>query len=167
MSTGHKAVKLYGPYDWKVSLKVGLLIPLVDKRVGGSYYCDPVFARAIGGLPERLGDEQLKIKRYPKVALCAPEDFSTYLSRSKLTLLTWATNGLVIICAGNALRQHNGMKFSTLDADKDRRESSACATTVMRGARWYNDCHACDLNSRYLQARTDLYGISWTTWHGH
>ena len=49
MSTGHKAVKLYGPYDWKVSLKVGLLIPLVDKRVGGSYYCDPVFARAIWG----------------------------------------------------------------------------------------------------------------------
>ncbi|XP_067896671.1 fibrinogen gamma chain [Heterodontus francisci] len=68
---------------------------------------------------------------------------------------------------------HNGMQFSTPDADHDRYNEGSCAEQDRSGW-WMNRCHAGNLNGRYHQGGVYTAqqtasgfddGIIWTTWH--
>jgi len=64
--------------------------------------------------------------------------------------------------AGDSLRYHVGMKFSTMDRDNDAK----CAKTY-KGAWWFNGCHESDLNGEYKPVgviTTFAEGINWYAW---
>ena len=52
--------------------------------------------------------------------------------------------------AGNSLKVHNGMSFSTYDKDNDVYESTNCADKY-NGGWWYKNCfyYGCNLNGEY------------------
>ena len=61
--------------------------------------------------------------------------------------------------AGDSLKYHNNMKFSTKDRDQDLSSYTNCALTG-RGAWWYNACYNCNLNGRIQEHQKT---ISWTS----
>ena len=65
--------------------------------------------------------------------------------------------------AGNALTQHNGRMFSTLDRDNDISRGS-CAESYY-GAWWYHDCLYSNLNGRYFDEPNvnDIGRMKWDT----
>jgi len=67
---------------------------------------------------------------------------------------------------GDALRSHDGMKFSTRDQDNDVWEQS-CAVTF-KGAWWYRAGHESNLNGLYLRGSHTSYadGVQWKLWTG-
>ena len=69
--------------------------------------------------------------------------------------------------AGDALGYHNGQQFSTKDQDNDAGPQN-CAQTF-KGAWWYNDCHASNLNGQYLSGTHTSYadGVNWYHWKGN
>ncbi|XP_049536864.1 microfibril-associated glycoprotein 4-like [Anopheles darlingi] len=50
--------------------------------------------------------------------------------------------------AGDSLRYHKGMKFSTPDRDNDLKPNFNCAT-IFSGGWWFKDCHFAFLNGLY------------------
>eukprot|EP00794_Sanderia_malayensis_P009542 gene9542-10529_t len=70
--------------------------------------------------------------------------------------------------AGDSFQYHNGNAFSTKDRDNDIWSGGSCATTY-DGAWWYKNCHASNLNGKYLKGHTKSYanGIIWYHWKGH
>ena len=67
--------------------------------------------------------------------------------------------------AGDSLRGHNNMAFSTFDQDHDA-YSRNCARN-RQGAWWYNRCATSNLNGLYLQASSDRgTGMWWHHWKG-
>ena len=62
--------------------------------------------------------------------------------------------------AGNSLRYHNNMKFSTKDRDHDRKKSGRCAV-MCTGAWWYDNCQKSNLNGRYLGNKKGSNGLNW------
>ncbi|XP_076063817.1 microfibril-associated glycoprotein 4-like [Oratosquilla oratoria] len=69
--------------------------------------------------------------------------------------------------AGDSLSSHSGNKFTTHDNDNDLSEGN-CASSF-KGAWWYNECHASNLNGKYLKGPTESYadGVAWFSWRGH
>ena len=69
--------------------------------------------------------------------------------------------------ARDSFSDHSGRKFSTLDQDNDQ-WSSSCAISF-KGAWWYGECHASNLNGKYLSGNYTSYadGIVWHSWMGH
>ena len=69
--------------------------------------------------------------------------------------------------AGNSFGGVNGMKFSTKDKDYDT-YSKSCANQF-HGAWWYSDCHASNLNGKYLNGPHKSYanGVNWSTFKGY
>ena len=63
--------------------------------------------------------------------------------------------------------QHDGMPFSTKDADHDAYPQS-CAQQF-KGAWWYKSCHNSNLNGLYLNGKHGSFanGINWYHWKGH
>ena len=65
--------------------------------------------------------------------------------------------------AGDSLKSHNNMAFTTKDRDNDRNTGSFdnenCAVHFT-GAWWYNNCYSSSLNGKYGQ-RTGTKGPSW------
>uniref|UniRef100_A0A8C5MKR2 Fibrinogen C-terminal domain-containing protein n=1 Tax=Leptobrachium leishanense TaxID=445787 RepID=A0A8C5MKR2_9ANUR len=63
--------------------------------------------------------------------------------------------------AGDSLKSHRGMMFSTKDQDNDIHLSS-CAD-LFKGGWWYDACHYANLNGRYLlgQHTSNADGINW------
>ena len=61
--------------------------------------------------------------------------------------------------AGDSLRGHNGMQFSTRDRDNDR-NSGNCAVPF-RGGWWYRNCYNSNLNGMYLNGQIDSRGVTW------
>ena len=70
--------------------------------------------------------------------------------------------------AGDAFSGKNGMQFSTKDRDHDTSSGSSCAS-VYHGAWWYENCHASNLNGKYLNGPHKSYanGINWYHFKGH
>ncbi|XP_043202029.1 techylectin-5A-like [Amphibalanus amphitrite] len=66
--------------------------------------------------------------------------------------------------AGDALKRHNGYRFSTKDRDNDVHSAGSCATRH-RGAWWYEACYDSNLNGQPLVGHnTGQGGISWNKW---
>ena len=65
--------------------------------------------------------------------------------------------------AGDALSEHNGKKFSTIDGDNDGSSSLHCASTYGGGWWYLQDCVRALLNGVYT---TSPYGIVWEDWRG-
>ncbi|VDI32736.1 Hypothetical predicted protein, partial [Mytilus galloprovincialis] len=63
-------------------------------------------------------------------------------SKYKLTVGDYSGN------AGDRLKNHDGMKFTTVDQDNDTYKTN-CAV-VHGGSWWYYACYSCDLNTTYL-----------------
>ncbi|XP_052706750.1 techylectin-5B-like [Crassostrea angulata] len=62
--------------------------------------------------------------------------------------------------AGNSLKYHNGMKFTTRDQDNDTWKDN-CALTV-KGGWWFYDCLNCDLNGPYRPSASGTWlCVSW------
>ena len=78
------------------------------------------------------------------------------------------TVGTYVGTAGDSLKYHNGMKFSTRGRDNDIYSGRHCAEKY-RGAWWYRDCFASNLNGMYVNApgdSRDLRGMIWKYWKG-
>ena len=61
--------------------------------------------------------------------------------------------------AGDSLRYHNNMAFSTKDRDHDRHGAN-CAEEYT-GAWWHKHCHRSNLNGKYLENKIDDRGVVW------
>ena len=69
--------------------------------------------------------------------------------------------------AGDSIGEyHNGMMFSTKDADNDN-GGRHCAV-LYKGAWWYKDCYTSNLNGQYLRGNHDSFGdgVNWYDWKG-
>ena len=66
--------------------------------------------------------------------------------------------------AGDSMRSHNNMAFSTKDRDNDR-WGKHCAVECT-GAWWYKDCYRSNLNGQYLEKKNDLGGARWYHFRG-
>ena len=64
------------------------------------------------------------------------------------------------------MRYHDGMKFSTFDADNDNKRFDNCAKSN-NGGWWFNDCYTAQLNGQYLRTSysSNEYGIHWNIFH--
>ena len=63
--------------------------------------------------------------------------------------------------AGDSLAQHNGMNFTTIDADNDLNTTKNCASG---GGWWFNNCSFCNLNGEYVGDAENIKGITWYHW---
>ncbi|XP_070579357.1 microfibril-associated glycoprotein 4-like [Ptychodera flava] len=73
--------------------------------------------------------------------------------------------------AGDSMSYHNGMKFSTTDADNDETAGCcACADSYGRGGWWYKNCHYANLNGVYIEGghtgESEGYSVAWHHWKG-
>ncbi|XP_076063343.1 microfibril-associated glycoprotein 4-like [Oratosquilla oratoria] len=68
--------------------------------------------------------------------------------------------------AGDSLSSHSGHKFSTHDNDNDAYRGN-CAVSY-KGAWWYTNCLATNLNGKYLKGTTESHveGVTWSAWRG-
>uniref|UniRef100_A0A1I8Q0X2 Fibrinogen C-terminal domain-containing protein n=1 Tax=Stomoxys calcitrans TaxID=35570 RepID=A0A1I8Q0X2_STOCA len=66
--------------------------------------------------------------------------------------------------AGDSLRGHIGLKFTTKDQDNDNYGTN-CAESFM-GAWWYGACHSSNLNGHYGDAKHGR-GVNWYSFSGH
>ncbi|KAL7740844.1 hypothetical protein ACLKA6_013691 [Drosophila palustris] len=66
--------------------------------------------------------------------------------------------------AGDSLRKHHGMRFSTFDRDNDREPNKHCAE-FYTAAWWYRGCHDSNLAGVYNNNSTGR-GINWRSFRG-
>ncbi|XP_063915353.1 fibrinogen C domain-containing protein 1-like [Zophobas morio] len=65
--------------------------------------------------------------------------------------------------AGDSLVGHDGQKFSTMDKDQDKHNTTHCAL-IDHGGWWYNSCFLSKLTGKYLKATGANYlGIHWNS----
>lgn len=112
------------------------------------------------------------------------EAYDAFAIGDELDYYKLHTLGKATGSAGDSLRRHHKMNFSSQDQDNDKHDSN-CAK-MYTGGWWYNDCH-----DRYIQTfpfgwktfanfsfcfsnlmgrykdNTDGKGVNWRAWHGH
>jgi hypothetical protein len=71
--------------------------------------------------------------------------------------------------AGDSLRTHDNMPFSTYDRDNANCVSGCNCASVFKGGWWYNSCYQANLNGVYLhgQLQSNGIGIFWLHWNGY
>ncbi|XP_023021587.2 microfibril-associated glycoprotein 4 [Leptinotarsa decemlineata] len=70
--------------------------------------------------------------------------------------------------AGDSLDWHRGMKFTTQDVDQDKSDEN-CAVFA-KGAYWYNNCFASNLNGELINHEVPgrvREGMSWDSWKNY
>ncbi|XP_063422828.1 microfibril-associated glycoprotein 4-like isoform X2 [Mytilus trossulus] len=69
--------------------------------------------------------------------------------------------------AGDAMKLHNGNKFSTMDKDNDVCKDNCAA--LFKGGWWYESCHYSNLNGLYSKGSHSPYadGVNWYQWKGY
>ena len=65
--------------------------------------------------------------------------------------------------AGDSLKYHNGMRFSTKDRDNDNCTGQNCAA-LQSGGWWYKCCSESNLNGKYLDRKKHKFSIGWHKW---
>ena len=70
--------------------------------------------------------------------------------------------------AGDSFSGHRGHPFTTKDQDNDRASKENCAVSH-KGAWWYTNCRASNLNGLYQHGSHSSYadGVNWYKWKGH
>ncbi|XP_018414667.1 PREDICTED: ficolin-2-like [Nanorana parkeri] len=70
--------------------------------------------------------------------------------------------------AGDSMKHHNGMKFSTTDQDNDADQNNHCVN-LYKGPWWHVACHTANLNGQYLQGNHNTFadGINWQDGKGY
>ena len=69
-----------------------------------------------------------------------------------------------LLSAGDSMRYHHEMQFSTYDRDNDNNARGNCARHN-HGAWWYNSCYRANLNGRYFNFNSkDFSGVIWFEW---
>ncbi|CAL4184155.1 unnamed protein product, partial [Meganyctiphanes norvegica] len=64
--------------------------------------------------------------------------------------------------AGDSLKRHNGIAFTTYDVDNDNWSADNCASNNRHGAWWYDSCADSNLNGRYFDtAIEDGTAVLW------
>nr|ADM89629.1 ficolin-like protein 2 [Pacifastacus leniusculus] len=66
--------------------------------------------------------------------------------------------------AGDALKAHDNMFFTTSDRDNDSHGTANCASNN-HGGFWYHACHTASPTSLYLEKEKSTRGLNWNTWH--
>ncbi|CAM4571103.1 unnamed protein product [Lepidochelys kempii] len=93
--------------------------------------------------------------------------FSSFRITGETEKYTLIVGPFVNGTAGDSLMEHNGMMFSTYDHDND--VSLLNCAEAFKGAWWYKDCHASNLNGLYLKGAHESYanGVNWKSSKGH
>ncbi|XP_048767096.2 ryncolin-1-like [Ostrea edulis] len=137
--------------DWQ-TCKSGFGDPKIDYWIGND----------VLHLLTKSGNNALRVdlqkfnghKAYAKYSKISVGDES---SKYKLTVSGYQGN------AGDSLRYHNGMKFSTKDQDNDTSKEH-CATDY-KGAWWYERCYGANLNGWYVNsAVVSSKYLNWYKW---
>ncbi|KAH8372995.1 hypothetical protein KR009_009615 [Drosophila setifemur] len=139
----------------------------------------------VSGFGDLKGNFFIGLEKLNNITILQPqelyihlEDFNGTTAYAYYNLVTVASKysnyslmelGAYTGTAGDSLRYHRGMPFSTFDRDNDN--STANCAAKYTGAWWYNDCMGSNLNGAYLAGNhtdTDLYGkgINWGLWRG-
>ncbi|XP_030561011.1 microfibril-associated glycoprotein 4 [Drosophila novamexicana] len=105
-------------------------------------------------------DGETRFAKFDEFAIGSEED-----SYALNVLGTYSGN------AGDSLRSHRKMKFSTYDRDNDREFARNCAFLHV-GAWWYNSCVDSNLNGQYMEGgkyeeKLFARGMCWRAWRGH
>ncbi|XP_039257602.2 fibrinogen C domain-containing protein 1-like [Styela clava] len=105
-------------------------------------------------------------KAYAKYGAFSIGDSSTNYRLSVGQYSGTAGNSLEASTQGHSL--HQGRSFTTKDADHDIGSDRNCAVAY-KGAFWYGNCHAANLNGLYIEGGKAQYAISvvWNTWKGY
>ena len=97
-------------------------------------------------------DGNSKYEHYNQFHIAGPNGYNIYVQHHSGT-------------AGDSLRYHNSMPFSTTDYDVDK-SSGNCAVND-EGAWWFNNCQHSHLNGKYYYGATrGDKGVIWETWRG-
>ena len=117
-------------------------------------------------------DKIHRLTKMPQVLRIELGDFSGNKRHAKYTNFTIANEtmkykikfGQYSGNAGDSLRWHHGMKFTTKDSDNDIWGGN-CAKTY-KGAWWHSNCHRSNLNGIYIEDGTSMdgRGLRWYTW---
>ena len=93
------------------------------------------------------------------------DTFSVGDVSTEYTLTIEGYSGTAGDCTTN--NRHKNMKFSTKDNDNDI-VSGNCAILYV-GGWWYDRCHRCNLNGKYLGGTHRSYadGVEWYYWTGY
>lgn len=153
-----------------------------QRRINGSLNFYRGWDQYVGGFGDVSGEHWLGLEflhritaRRPQELLVEMEDFegnkasARYSSFSvggecdgyKLTVSGFTGD------AGDSLKVHNNMKFSTFDKDQDTWPNN-CAKSFL-GAFWYSNCHDANPNGIYLSGADSTHyavGVVWEMWKG-
>ncbi|EDW74435.1 uncharacterized protein Dwil_GK19386 [Drosophila willistoni] len=189
-TTGMHVIKVPGQKPFKVlcdSSLAGLGWIVIQKRTNGSLNFFRNWQEYREGFGNLNGEFFLGLENIRAITALEPyelyihlEDFNKTVRHARYDEFaidnevgSYALNvlGRYTGTAGDSLRSHYRMKFSTYDRDNDHEFNRNCAFSYV-GAWWYNACLDSNLNGQYIdggkyEEKMFARGMCWRSWHGH